>query len=158
MNTLKYKVLLSKTVLVIFVRAIGIYLLMTLPVIAALPVMYKLSALYAASFGCIAAALFLGFFYLLQKLPIDSSGKYSLLCIAVVVAVGIAFQMMEITGVQHNIWQSGPFLFFPVVAIISGWLSVLASRNKIKMLFSMYKNEYSNTRLTSTSSTNQNII
>ncbi len=158
MNTLNYKVLLIKMVLVIFMRALGIYLLMTLPVMAAMPAMYGLSALYAASFGWIAAALFMAFFYLLGKLPLDSSGKYFLLCLAVTAAVAIAFQMMEMTGVQRNIWQSGPFLFFPIVAIISGWLSVLASKSKINMLFSLSKNEHGNTRIPRTSPNPQNSI
>jgi hypothetical protein len=135
MNTLNYKVLLIKTNLLVFTRAIGIYLLITLPAMAAEPYLYLLSAAYAISFGWIAAALFLLLFYIVKKIKADILVKNILLYTSVAIAVVVAFQMMEVTGAQYRIWQSGAFLLFPAFAIISGWISLAVSRHTIKSLF-----------------------
>jgi hypothetical protein len=135
MNTLNYKVLFTRTVFILFVRAIGIYLLITLPALAALPAMYATSAVYALSFGWIAGILFLFFFYLLRKMRMGWVTGTGFLYAAVAIAVLVAFQMMEIMGVQDHIWQSGAFLMFPAAAVISGWISLAVSRHKIKIFF-----------------------
>ncbi len=135
MYTLNYKVLLIKTSFLVFIRAIGIYLLITIPALAAQPVIYELSAGYVLSFGWIAAILFLFLFFIIQKIKIDILVKNLLLYTSIAIAVIIAFQMMEVTGAQHRIWQSGAFLLFPAVAIISGWISAAISRGKINHLF-----------------------
>ena len=135
MTTLNYKALLIKTNLLVFIRAIGIYLLITLPAMAAEPYLYLVSAAYAISFGWIAAALFLLLFYIVKKIKADILVKNILLYTSVAIAVVVAFQMMEVTGAQYRIWQSGAFLLFPAFAIISGWISLAVSRHTIKSLF-----------------------
>ena len=135
MSTLNYKALLIKTNLLVFIRAIGIYLLITLPAMAAEPYMYLVSAAYALGFGWIAAALFLLLFYIVKKIKTDILVKNILLYTSVAIAVVVAFQMMEVTGAQYRIWQSGVFLLFPAIAVISGWISLAISRRKIKNLF-----------------------
>ncbi|HTE12842.1 MAG TPA: hypothetical protein VK645_17805 [Chitinophagaceae bacterium] len=134
MNTLNYKVLLIKIVLVVFIRAIGIYLLMTIPALG-VPVIYLLSAGYAISFGWIAAVFFLFLFYAVLKIKAAILVKNILLYVSVAITVAIAFQMMEITGAQYRIWHSGAFLLLPGFAIISGWISLAVSRHKINSLF-----------------------
>jgi hypothetical protein len=136
MYTLNYKVLLIKTSFIVFIRAIGFYLLMTLPALVALPVMYVMSAAYAISFGCIAGFLFLFLFYLLQKTKIGIRSKQIFLCAAVAIGVLAAFQMMEITKAQDNIWQSGICLLFPAAAVVSGWISTAISWRQITSLLS----------------------
>jgi len=137
MNTLKYKVLLVKTGLLVFIRALGIYLLMTIPAVAALPLMYLLSAGFALSFGWIAAVLFLFLFYLLQITKMDIMVKTIFLYASVAIAVAVAFQMMEVTGAEDRIWQSGGFLLFPAAAVVSGWISLAVSRQKISSLLAL---------------------
>jgi hypothetical protein len=123
MNTLNCKVLLIKTSFLVFIRALGIYLLITLPAMAAEPYLYLLSAACAISFGWIAAVLFLLLFYIVKKIKADILGKNILLYTSVAIAVVVAFQMMEVAGAQYRIWQSG------------GWISLAISRRKIKNLF-----------------------
>ena len=134
MNTLKYKVLLIKKGLLIFIRSIGIYLLLTIPAAAALPLMYLISAGYALSFGWIAAGLFLLVLYLLKALTVDVSVKKIILFTSVPVAVAVAFQAMEFTGAQYNIWHSGIFLMFPAAAVVAGWISLLVQYDSIAPL------------------------
>ena len=133
MNTLNYKVLLIKTGFFVFLRALGIYLLITLPALG-MPIMYMLSAGYALSFGWIAGALFLLLFYSIQKLATGIITKNVLLYTAVAIAVLVAFQMMEVLGVEDHIWQSGVFLLFPAAAVISGWISLAVYRHAINNL------------------------
>ena len=142
MNTLKCKALLIKTSLLVFARATGIYLLITVPALAAEPYIYLVSAQYALSFGWMAAVIFLLLFYAIQKIKATLPVKNFMLYGSVVIAVVIAFQMMETTGMMHHIWQSGAFLLFPGAAIISGWISAAVSRQKIKCLFDRGHNNY----------------
>ena len=142
MNTLNYKALLIKSVFILFIRAIGIYLLMTLPLLAAQPVMYEISAGYAISFGWIAGLLFLLLFYFLQKTKIDIAAKKIFSYASVAIAVLVAFQTMEITGAQYRIWHSGIFLAFPAIAIIAGWISLAIAKQKIDHLLIIADNDY----------------
>jgi hypothetical protein len=137
MNTLNYKALLIKIFFILFARAIGIYLLMTIPALAALPVLYEMSAVYAVSFGWIAGVLFLLLFYLVQKIKSGILAKKIFLYASVAISVAVAFQMMEITGAQHRIWQSGVFLLFPATAVIAGWISTAISWRKINSLLAV---------------------
>ena len=133
MNTLNYKALLIKTSFLVFVRAIGIYLLITLPTLV-FPPMYIMSAGFALSFGWIAGLFFALFFYLLQKLNMSMQQKQVLLYVAITISVLLAFEGIEIMHAWDDIWTSGPFLLFPLVAIVSGFISVSVSRNSISDL------------------------
>ena len=141
MTTLNYKVLLIKTTFAVFVRALVIYLLISIPAVAE-PVMYLTSAILAVSFGWIAAIVFLLLFYSIQKLNTGLTVKNTLLYTSVTLAVLIAFQMMEVTGVEERIWQSGLFLLFPAVAIIAGWISLAISKQKINQLFILIESDF----------------
>jgi hypothetical protein len=134
MNTLKFKALFSKVIFILFIRAVGIYLLMTLPALG-VPLVYIISAMYAVSFGWIAGIIFLLFIYLLQKIKAGILIKKFFLYAAVPIAVLVAFQMMEVTGVQRHIWNSGFYLLFPAIAIIAGWISTVLSWRKVYSLF-----------------------
>ncbi|HMC87788.1 MAG TPA: hypothetical protein VKI61_19830 [Chitinophagaceae bacterium] len=141
MNTLNYKVLLIKTTFVVFVRALVIYLLISIPAVAE-PFMYLTSAILAVSFGWVAAVVFLLLFYSIQKLNAGLIVKNTLLYTSVAIAVLAAFQMMEVTGVEERIWYSGLFLLFPTVAIIAGCISLAISKQKINQLFTLTESHY----------------
>ncbi|MEO5681918.1 MAG: hypothetical protein ABIQ88_04710 [Chitinophagaceae bacterium] len=158
MNTLNYKVLLVRTGLIVFIRAMGIYLLLTIPALAALPAMYLLSAGYALSFGWIAAIFFLIAFYLLRIMKMSVRARHMLLYMAAAVAVLIAFQMMEITGAWDHIWQSGAFLLFPGAAVMAGWISLAVSGKAINRLFAPPYPDYHSTIIDNHSSATENSI
>ena len=141
MNTLNYKVLFVRTGLLVFIRAIGIYLLMTIPALG-VPAMYLISGSYVISFGWIAAAIFLLVLLFLQRIQTAGPVKTVLLYAAVPAAVAVAFQMMEVLGVERDIWQSGLFLIFPGAAVVSGWLSLVVSKRSIKKLFGPVNSGY----------------
>ena len=33
---------------------------------------------------------------------------------------------------EENVWTSGVFLLFPVIAVVSGWISLFRARNEIR--------------------------
>jgi hypothetical protein len=135
MNTLNFKALLIKYGLLIFLRAVAFYLLLSFPAMMALPTMYLISASYALSFGWIAAVVFWLALYTLQFLPLRRVTKAAVLYMVVAAAVVLAFQCLELAGVQEQIWQSGPFLLFPAAAVVSGWISLFLSRHTLQKLF-----------------------
>src|SRR5687768_7691283 len=111
-----------KTPFIIYIRAVGIYALLTIPALF-FPIMYIISIMYVLFYGWFAWAIFT-FIYLVTTFCNPAYHiKMGILTIAVVVAVLFAFQMLEVLGVQDNIWDSGGFLLFPVAAIFSGWIS-----------------------------------
>ena len=108
-----------KTPFIIYIRAVGIYALLTIPALF-FPIMYIISIMYVLFYGWFAWAIFT-FIYLVTTFCNPAYHiKMGILTIAVVVAVLFAFQMLEVLGVQDNIWDSGGFLLFPVAAIFSG--------------------------------------
>ena len=133
MNTLKYKVLLIKTSCIVFARAIGIYLLITLPALV-FPPMYIMSAGFALGFGWLAGLLFTLFLYFLQKAAINRKSKTILLYTSIVISVLVAFEAIEVMKAWDDVWASGPFLLFPFAAIASGCISTTISGNSINTL------------------------
>jgi hypothetical protein len=120
-----------KTPFIIYIRAVGIYALLTIPALF-LPIMYIISIMYVLFYGWFAWAIFT-FIYLITVFCNPAYHiKMGILTVAVVIAVLFAFQMIEILGVEDNIWHSGAFLLFPVAAIFSGWISLNISREKVK--------------------------
>ena len=120
-----------KTPFIIYIRAVGIYALLTIPALC-LPVMYIISMMYVLFYGWFAWAVFT-FIYLVTVFCNPAYHvKMGILVIAVVVAVLFAFQMLEVLGVEENIWHSGAFLLFPLAAVISGWVSLHISRQSVK--------------------------
>jgi hypothetical protein len=119
------------TPFIIYIRAVGIYALLTLPALF-LPIMYIISIMYVLFYGWFAWAVFTMFYLVTTFCNPSYYVKMGILTIAVVVAVLFAFQMLEVLNVEENIWYSGSFLLFPVTAIFSGWISLNISKEKIK--------------------------
>jgi hypothetical protein len=120
-----------RTPFIIYIRAVGIYALLTIPALF-FPIMYIISIMYVLFYGWFAWAVFT-FIYLVTVFCNPAYHvKMAILTIAVVVAVLFAFQMLEVLKVQENIWQSGGFLLFPVAAVVSGWISLDISRERVK--------------------------
>lgn len=117
------------TSFIIFIRAIGLYALFTIPVIFS-PIIYIISMLYVITFGWFACALFL--FISLVTINTTSSHhiRMVILSLAVPLSVAFAFQMIEVFGSENNVWHSGGFLLFPVAATISGWVSLMLSAHR----------------------------
>jgi hypothetical protein len=117
------------TSLIIFIRAIGLYALFTIPVIFS-PVIYIISMLYVITFGWFACALFVFISLVTVNTTSSFSVRMPVLALAVPLSVAFAFQMIEVFGSERNVWHSGGFLLFPVMATISGWVSLMLSAQR----------------------------
>ncbi|MCX6318879.1 MAG: hypothetical protein NTW29_16490 [Bacteroidetes bacterium] len=118
------------TSFIIFIRALGLYALFTLPVIFS-PVIYIISMLYVLSFGWFACALFMFIAVITVNTTSSFIRRMAVLSLAVPVSVAFAFQMIEVFGAERNVWHSGGFLLFPVAATISGWVSLMISATRM---------------------------
>jgi hypothetical protein len=117
------------TSFIIFIRAIGIYALFTIPVIFSPPI-YIISMLYVITFGWFACALFI----FISLVTINTTSSFAIrmpvLALAVPLSVAFAFQLIEVFGWERDVWHSGGFLMFPVAATISGWVSLMLSAQR----------------------------
>ncbi len=120
-----------KTSFVIYIWAVGLYALLTLPAII-LPVMYFISTVYALIYGWFAWGLFSMIYLFTDKLRLNYASKMFILVIGVVLSVAFAYQMLEILDVEENVWHSGWFMWFPVIGIIAGWISLFIARKKVE--------------------------
>lgn len=136
MNTLKYKVLFKNSFLV-FLYALGLYLLLTLPALV-FPPMYLLSASIVLTFGWIAGVLFMILFAFLVRVRTSWRMRQLLLYLLVAVCVLPAFQSVELAGRWDNIWNAGLLLLFPACAVTAGWLSIRFSRRRIHECFLLF--------------------
>ena len=121
-----------ETPFIIYIKAVGIYALITIPALG-MPVMYLISMMYVFLYGWFAWAVFTIIYLAAIFCNPGFRSKMVILSIWVVVAVAIAFQMLEVLAVQKNIWNSGPFLLFPLAAVISGWVSLSASAKRVRI-------------------------
>jgi hypothetical protein len=121
-----------ETPFIIYIKAVGIYALITIPALG-MPVMYLISMMYVFLYGWFAWAVFTIIYLAAIFCNPGFKSKMVILSIGVVVAVAIAFQMLEVLAVQKNIWNSGPFLLFPLAAVISGWVSLSASAKRVRI-------------------------
>jgi len=121
-----------KTPFIIYIRAVGIYALITIPALG-MPVMYVISMIYVLFYGWFAWAVFTTIYFGTNFCNPGFKSKMVILSIGVVVAVAIAFQMLEVLGVEKKIWSSGLFLLFPLAAVISGLISLSASTQKVRI-------------------------
>ena len=121
-----------KTSFIIYIKAVGIYALITIPALGN-PVMYVISMMYVLFYGWFAWAVFTAIYVATIFCNPGFKSKMFMLSIGVVVAVAIAFQMLEVLSVQKNIWNSGLFLLFPLAAVISGWVSLSASTRRVRI-------------------------
>ena len=115
---------------IIYIRAIGIYLLITLPVLIA-PFMYFLSAIYAFFYGWFAWLVFSLLYQLIRRIKSYES-KMGCMVLAVIPSVAFAFQVLDYLNPELDAWNSGGYLLFPVVAVIAGWVSVFIAGKVIK--------------------------
>lgn len=121
-----------ETPFIIYIKAVGIYALITIPALG-MPIMYFISMVYVLFYGWFAWAVFTIIYFVTVFCNPGFLSKMLILSIGVVVAVAIAFQMLEVLKVENNIWNSGPFLLFPLAAVISGWVSLLASTKRVRI-------------------------
>ena len=119
-----------KTAFIIYCRAVGLYALLTLPVILS-PDTYIMSLMYVLLFGWFAWAVFTVLSLIINKLVSDFVFKLFSLFIAVVAGVALAYEMIGVLAKEEDIWHT-LFVFFPFAAVIAGWISVCMSREKIR--------------------------
>ncbi|MBL7748286.1 MAG: hypothetical protein JNM19_12695, partial [Chitinophagaceae bacterium] len=118
-----------ETNFVIYIRAVGLYALITLPALF-LPLLYVLSLFYAFFFGWFAWALFSLLSWCTVSITAIHHYRMLLLTFAVPASVAFAFQMIEVFDAWDNVWQSGGFLLFPLAATLAGWVSLFISEKK----------------------------
>jgi hypothetical protein len=122
-----------KTPFIIYIRAVAIYALLTIPAMF-LPIMYIISMMYVLLYGWFAWAVFTFIYLVTVFCNPPYFIKMGVLTAGVVVAVLFAFQMLEVLGVEDNMWHSGSFLLFPLAAVFSGWVSLHVSRERLKIV------------------------
>lgn len=125
------------TILLIFVRAIFIYLAITIPSLF-FAIMYFYSAMFALAVCWIAGLIFLLGYLLLSQLKLSVIVKYYSLFIFIVLGVWIAFEFIEIFKLWDHIWSEKQYLLFPLAALLSGCISLIGSRKEV---ISQFKNE-----------------
>ena len=118
------------TAFIIYIRAVGIYMLVTLPVLIA-PFMYILSAFYVLIYGWFAWALFSLIYVLSRYLKVYET-RMAVLVPGVVVSVAFAFHMLGIYNPELDVWNAGGFLLFPVAGVLAGWISLSMSWKTIR--------------------------
>jgi len=121
-----------KTPFIIYIKAVGLYALLTIPALG-MPVIYVISMIYVLLYGWFAWAAFTIIYLVTVFCNPGYKSKMVILSMGVVAAVAIAFQMLEVLSVEKNIWNSGPFLLFPLAAVISGWISLSASTESVRI-------------------------
>jgi hypothetical protein len=131
-----------KTAFTIYIRAVGIYALLTLPLLS-FAIMYIISLGYVLTFGWFAWLLFTLIYVITDKFQLGYVIKFMLLFfIGVTGSIAFAFNMIGVLGIESDVWHSG-FLFFPFIAVVSGWISLFISRKKIRtrMVLTPYYND-----------------
>lgn len=118
------------TSILIYLRAVFIYAIITLPAMF-MPIIYLVSIMYVLFYGWFACALFTIIYLIVTRLRLSYETKMFLLGTGVIPSVLFAFQMLEVLKVEDDIWQSGGYLIFPVLAVITGWISLGFSRKKV---------------------------
>lgn len=116
--------------LIIFIRAIGIYALLTIPVLFA-PVIYIISMYYVIVFGWIAFALFLPAYYLILHFIKPVGVAMPILSLVIIISVALAFHVLGLCYPHLEAWNSEGFLLFPAAGALAGIISLFISKNKI---------------------------
>jgi len=115
----------------IYLRAVGLYALLTLPALF-IPVIYIISLFYVLFYGWFAWGLFTVIYLITEKVTSSYPVRMAVLSLAVPVSVVFSFQMLQVLGIEENIWHTGSFLLFPLAAAISGWLGLFTVKEKIE--------------------------
>lgn len=119
-----------KTAFIIYFRAVGLYAIFTLPFLA-LPYMYLISLWYVLLYGWFAWFVFSILYLVIIRFLYDPFLRFSSLFIAVTVSVACAFQVLDMIEDWGDIWHSG-YIIFPFTAVLTGWISVCISRERIR--------------------------
>lgn len=120
---------------IIYIRAIGFYLLFTLPLII-MPLLYFVSALYVLFYGWFAWALFTIIYHISGQSKTYGI-RMLILVLGVLASVCFAFHMLQVLGVEEAVWNSGGYLLVPLIAVIAGWVSLYMSAREIRVKFDM---------------------
>ena len=121
---------------VIYLQALGIYLLLTLPTLTE-PVIYMYSAMYATTAGLVAWVVFLLVLLLVNKSKPSAPIAKAILFTTIVFAVAAAYKVVLVVAIPgRGFWQLDTDIVFPILAVISGWLSLAANFWKFKARFS----------------------
>ncbi|HEX7902542.1 MAG TPA: hypothetical protein VF487_01595 [Chitinophagaceae bacterium] len=118
-----------QTAFLIYIRAVGLYMVVTLPVLIA-PIMYFVSVIYVFIFGWFAWGLFSVIYLLCTQIKTYET-KMLLLIPGVVISVAFAFHMLGVFNRDLDVWNSGGFMLFPITGVIAGWISLFMARKKI---------------------------
>ncbi len=119
-----------KTAFIIYMRGVGLYALMSLPLVL-IPRVYFTSMMFVLTYGWIACCLFTLLYCVLDRFSLGFLPKTFGLFVAVAIGTGCAYHAIEITGVEDNVWES-VFVIFPFIAMISGWISICISKEEIR--------------------------
>lgn len=118
------------TPFIIYCRAVGLYALLTLPAMV-IPEMYFFSLIYVLLYGWFAWFAFTLLYVIIDNLPLDFVPKLLSLFVSVVIAVAFAYQMLGLIQGMRDVWHTG-FIIFPFAGVITGWISVCISKEKIR--------------------------
>jgi hypothetical protein len=124
------------TPFIIYIRAVGLYMLITFPVLM-IPEIYLVSVIYVLIFGWFAWAVFTILYLLCRKVR-NNEKKMSLLIVAVIPSVATAFHILGLFNPDLDVWHSGVFMLFPVAGVLAGWISVFQSRKSIQVSSNMF--------------------
>ncbi len=114
-----------------FIRAVLLYLLLTLPV-ADKPKIYFLSLVSAFVLGVAAWVVFMGLSYIIRICKASVMLSNALLYLAVFVAVLIAYSTLLAYAVKGmHFWDIDIVTLYPIAAIVAGWLSIYINRKKL---------------------------
>ena len=128
-----------KTPFIIYCRAVGIYALLSLPLMVE-PFIYFFSLIHVLMYGWFAFVVFSLMYFLLNKVLFDFVLKLILFFISVIIAVGFAYYMIGVMSMGNEIRQPEN-LIYPFGAVIAGWISVCLSREKIRNSCYVTENE-----------------
>jgi hypothetical protein len=120
-----------RTPFIIFARAVGLYLLFTIPAIA-VPFIYAYSAFLAIVFGSAAGLVFICVYLLISKTDLSFTLKRNLLFLFVFLGVALSYSLIGFFDAADHLWGFNLFLVFPAIAVISGWASLFTDRKVIK--------------------------
>ena len=119
-----------KTSFIIYCRAVGLYALLTLPIVV-ISEAYITSLKYVLIYGWFAWAVFTLVSLVIDKFVFDFVFKVFSLFIAVVASVAVAYEMIGVLTVRDYLWHSYSIIF-PFAGVIAGWISVCVAREKIR--------------------------
>ena len=114
----------------IYLRAVGIYLLLTLPLLMN-PGIYFISMLFVLMFGWYACLMFMIIFFSIRRVK-SYLYKMAALFIAVIPCVASAYHILLWFHLGFDARDYRSFLLFPATAVIAGWISLVISSKAIR--------------------------